>query len=126
MTPPAPDDLSRRRRSFLIGWGVPLVVVFTVSFWPIPTAAAAVALAAGFGWMGASCLFNALRCGRLHCYLAGPVLLAGAVAVLLVGFDVVALDGDGVSNVAWATFAATALTFVPEFFFGRYVSRRGG
>lgn len=39
--------------------------------------------------MGIACLANAARCGRVHCYLTGPLFLLGAVYVVLTEFHLV-------------------------------------
>ena len=36
--------------------------------------------------MGAACLVNAARCGRLHCFVTGPVYLLAAIYVALTAF----------------------------------------
>ena len=33
-------------------------------------------------WMGGACLVNAVRCGRLHCYVTGPFFLLGAIGLV--------------------------------------------
>lgn len=63
-----------------------------VLFWGLPT----VALIVGASWrhglllwipaflvMGAACLANAARCGRVHCYITGPVCMLAAVYAAL-------------------------------------------
>lgn len=78
-------------------------------------------LASGFAWMGVGCAINARRCGRRHCFYASPILLLGAVLVLLVGCSVVDFDPDGLIYVTWGTFAGVLLTFLPERLFGKYL-----
>src|SRR5438105_15709312 len=41
--------------------------------------------------IGASCLANASRCGRVHCYFTGPFFLALGVITLLYGVGVLPL-----------------------------------
>jgi len=41
--------------------------------------------------MGLGCLVNAARCGRLHCYVTGPLYLAAALYVALSAFGLVVL-----------------------------------
>ncbi len=75
--------------------------------------------------MGAGCIANALRCGRVHCYFTGPFFLVMAIAALLNGLGVVPLGRFG-----WNTFSAIVLVgtlslyFVPEMFAGRYLRKR--
>ena len=46
-------------------------------------------------WMGAACLANARRCGRMHCFFTGPFFLAMAALALAVGLDIVSLGAAG-------------------------------
>ena len=114
-------DLSQRPMSFMLGWGLPILIVFSMNFASgiIPGAAIIVILAAAFAWMGVGCLINARRCGRRHCYLSGPVLIAGALGVLLQGFQVIDLGPYRLLIVIWGLLLG--LTFVPEWIWGRYV-----
>jgi hypothetical protein len=74
--------------------------------------------------MGAGCVANAFRCGRVHCYLTGPFFLLMAIVALLFGLGVMPLGGDGWNILGLIVLVgALALWFVPEVFFGRY--RRG-
>ena len=43
---------------------------------------------AALGIMGTACIANAVRCGRLHCYITGPFFLVIAVITLLYGLGV--------------------------------------
>ena len=71
--------------------------------------------------MGAACLANAARCGRLHCYFTGPLFLLGAVASLLRGLDIVFLPW---SWIGYVLLGGTLLAYVPEWIRGRYSSQR--
>lgn len=71
--------------------------------------------------MGAGCVANALRCGRVHCYLTGPFFLVMAIVALLYGLGVLPLGGDGWNILGLLVLVgALALWFIPELFFGRY------
>ena len=48
---------------------------------------------AGLGVAGVLCVANAVRCRRLHCYITGPVFLAGALLS--------ALNAAGVTHIPW-------------------------
>ena len=115
-------DLSQRPFSFWIGWGFPLVMLFSMNFarGMIPFEGIVFIMAGTLAWMGMGCLINAQRCKRRHCYLAGPVLLLGAIAVLLVGFEYVDKGRDGLNVVVWGTGFLVLLTFIPEWIWGRY------
>src|SRR6202163_29322 len=45
--------------------------------------------------MGAACVVNALRCGRVHCYVTGPFLLVMAIVALLYGLGGLPFGQDG-------------------------------
>jgi len=45
--------------------------------------------------LGAACIANAARCGRVHCYITGPFFLVIAVLTLLNGVGVVPLGANG-------------------------------
>lgn len=75
--------------------------------------------------MSAGCFINALRCGRVHCYITGPFFLLMAIVTLLYGLGVVPLGGGGWNFLGLTVLIGfLALTFVPEIFFGRYRRRR--
>ena len=74
--------------------------------------------------MGVGCIANAVRCGRVHCYIAGPFFLVMAVVTLLYGLGVVPLGGNGWNIIGLTILVgAIALSCLPELFFGRYRRR---
>ena len=71
--------------------------------------------------MGTVCLFNALRCGRTHCYITGPFFLAMAGVSLLFGLGLVALGKNGWNLIGiWTVIGAIVLCCVPELLLGKY------
>ena len=70
-----------------------------ILLWCVPTIAlvAGLSLATLRPWiwipafliMGVGCLMNASRCGRLHCYITGPVFLLAAIYVGLSTMSIV-------------------------------------
>ncbi|HEY6944394.1 MAG TPA: hypothetical protein VI431_04580 [Candidatus Acidoferrum sp.] len=71
--------------------------------------------------MGAACLVNAARCGRLHCYLTGPFFLLMAIASLLYGLGALPLGRNGWSPLGLTILVgAIALCCLPELFWGKY------
>ena len=66
-----PHDLAAGTVGFLSVWGLPIAVLVVsgsagsdgikLISWPLSLL-----------WMGGACLFNALRCGRRHCFITGP------------------------------------------------------
>ncbi|MGH9605776.1 MAG: hypothetical protein ACRD3N_08750 [Terracidiphilus sp.] len=79
-TMPMPEESCHSRdlacgRSALLFWGLPGVALIVGADWRhglllwIPA----------FLAMGVACLVNAARCGRVHCYVTGPLFLLAAV-----------------------------------------------
>ena len=121
-------DGNTRSRDILTNPGLVLV------FFGLPVMAMVLAGRADvdFGWrtvvwtaalttMGAACLVNALRCGRIHCYLTGPLFLALGVIALLFGLGVLPLGRNGWNLIGLTTLVgAVLLCCVPEGLFGKY------
>jgi hypothetical protein len=114
----------------------PMVTVAV--FW-LPTVAlvASASLDIGQGWrtaiwtvvlttMGAACVANALRCGRVHCYASGPFFLVMAIVTLLYGLGVAPLGRHGWSSITLTVLVgAIVLCCPPEAFLGKYRRWRG-
>ena len=116
------NDLSTNPLPFWLLWGGPIVLMLSLNFMRLPIEWTTVILSTCLAWMGLGCAINARRCHRRHCYYASPVLLAGAVLTLLVGFGIVDIGRRGLTYVTWGTFALVALTFLPEKLQGKYRS----
>jgi len=67
--------------------------------------------------MGIACLANAARCGRMHCYFTGPLLLLAAVYVVLAEFHLVPMRAGIFLDVV---ILLTVLAFLAELPLGRY------
>ena len=119
--PPEKRDFACGGRGILL-WVVPAIILvltaglggaYLVVIWPVLLA-----------FMGAACLLNARRCGRLHCFITGPFFLVLALLALLYGLDIVPLGPHGWQ---WLTDAlligGCVLTCVPEWLFGKYTRR---
>ena len=113
-------DLSARAGSFLAVWGAPVLAGLAASLLAPSTAWAAGAWSLALAWMGGACLVNARRCGRVHCYVSGPILLAGAGLATASGGSVLDFVPSGVSLIVAATLALAALTYLLELVWGRY------
>jgi hypothetical protein len=119
-------DLARGWR--VVGfWGGPVMWILTWSFagarLGLPSWELGALLVVGTVWLGSTCLGNALRCGRTHCFIDGVALPAlavvGAVSLL------------GVFTFAWSSYTSVlwiivALGFVIECCAGSYLPRRTG
>ena len=113
-------DLSARAGSFLTVWGAPALAGLAASMLAPSTALAAGAWSLALAWMGGACLVNARRCGRVHCYVSGPILLVGAGLAAASGGSVLDFGPSGVSLIVAATLALAALTYLLELVWGRY------
>lgn len=80
------QDWVASSRTYTIAWGIPTAALVVGILLPAP--ARTIIWSTALIWMGAACILNALRCGRLHCYLTGPFFLLMAAATLLHGFEV--------------------------------------
>lgn len=101
----------------ILGWGLPIVGIMIGSFvrglmfwlW-IPA----------FTVMGATCVINVRRCGRVHCYATGPLFLGMALFLIVVLL--------GLAPVKWINLASIALVvgiilaYGSELIVGRYRS----
>lgn len=113
-------DWARGTRGWLI-WGIPWAILASSPL--MPARALGVVWPAVLTFMGAACLVNARRCGRIHCFATGPFFLVMAVLALLYGAGVLPL---GVHN-WWVlsmplVIGSVALNFIPEWALGRYRS----
>jgi len=113
----ARSDWAGGLRGCLI-WGIPAAALFAspqrylVIVWPVLLT-----------FMGATCILNARRCGRVHCYVTGPFFLLLAVLSLLYGVGVLPLGAHGWSTLsALLVIGSVVLICVPEWFLGRYRS----
>jgi membrane protein implicated in regulation of membrane protease activity len=71
--------------------------------------------------MGFGCVANAIRCGRVHCYVTGPFFFLMAAAALVYGFGALALGKHGWNLLgAVALVGALVLIYLPERLFGTY------
>jgi hypothetical protein len=113
------DDLLGRSAAWLL-WGVPIgALVVGATLGPLPRT---LLWTPAFLVMGGACVLNAARCGRLHCYVTGPLYLGASLASALVGLDVVAVDWRAIGL---AAVGGTVLAHLPEWARGRYVGVSG-
>jgi hypothetical protein len=117
------DLLSDRFATIAIYW-LPIAVLVASGFFPIGNAWRTGIWAVALTTMGMGCVFNALRCGRVHCYATGPFFLLMAGAAVLYGLGIVPLGPRGWNTIALVTLVGgVALYYLPELFFGRYRPR---
>lgn len=99
----ARNDLVERNVSWLL-WRVPMLA-FVVGAFLTPTARTVIWVPA-FLVAGVSCVVNASRCGRFHCFMTGPLYLLAAAATVAT-----APSGWIAFSVVGGTIAAYALEF---------------
>jgi hypothetical protein len=113
-------DFAASTRTFLFFWGIPIAALVLASFLAPPIAT--LVRASALFWAGAACAVNAYRCGRLHCYVTGPLFLVAGLAILLAGFANVAIPFRWILI---AVAAGTCVAFCLEGLFGtKYVHKR--
>ena len=66
------------------------------------------------------CVVNVKRCGRLHCYVTGPIFLLAAVYVMLAEGNIAPLRPN---LFALVILGVAVLACFAELPFGRYVTR---
>jgi len=116
------NDLAGGGKTFLISWGVP-IVAFIIGG-SLPFMPRTIVWSAALLWAGGACLLNAYRCRRLHCFIAGPLYVLAAGAIILDGLDLIALDPKWpLYAVGLGTFAGCALECVKG---KRYASPASG
>ena len=117
------DILSSWWRVFLLYW-LPAIAIVVAGVPAISngwrTAVWTVALAT----MGMACTMNALRCGRVHCYITGPFFFLMALVALSYGLGILRLGGKGWNLLGIITLiGAVVLWCLPEMFLGKYRKR---
>ena len=121
-------DGNRRSRDILTNpwltlafFGLPVIAIVLAGRDDVSNGWRTVVWTIALGIMGTACLVNALRCGRLHCYLTGPWFLVLALVALLFGLSVVPLGRNGWNLIGLATLVgAVFLCCVPERLLGKY------
>jgi hypothetical protein len=96
-------------------WCIPTVAIFAGAL--VPAARAALWIPA-FTVMGVACLVNARGCGRLHCYVTGPLFLLAALASALDAFAVVRIDWK---TIFFVVALGTVLAYALERARGKYI-----
>ena len=117
------DILSSRLRVFLLYW-LPAIAIVVAVVPAISSGWRTVVWTVALGTMGVACIVNALRCGRVHCYLTGPFFLLMALIALSYGLGMLHLGGNGWNLLGLMTLiGAIALWCLPEMFLGKYRKR---
>jgi hypothetical protein len=115
----AGNDWAVSLRGYLAAWGIPSVALIAAGL--LDPGPRALVWSIALVWMGAGCLANAGRCGRVHCRYTGPYYL------LMIG-PVAALGSGMLAPGAWAWWLAGGMILlgskviwlVTEGLWGRY------
>jgi len=117
------DILSSRWRVFILYW-LPAIAIVVAGVPAISSGWRTVVWTVALGTMGVACIVNALRCGRVHCYLTGPFFLLMALIALSYGLGMLHLGGNGWNLLGLIALIGTiALWYLPEMFLGKYRQR---
>jgi len=117
------DILSSRLRVFLLYW-LPAIAIVVAGAPAISNGWRTVVWTFALGTMGVACIVNALRCGRVHCYLTGPFFLLMALIALLYGLGMLHLGRNGWNLLGlMILIGAIALWCLPEMLLGKYRQR---
>jgi hypothetical protein len=117
---PATRDWARQPVMILLWWGLPLAIGALANLPHLPQRADASVWAVVFGWMAIGCLLNARRCHRVHCFIAGPVLLLGACFAALSAAGAIEPADGAFSIIINGTLLLALLSFAPEVIWKRY------
>jgi hypothetical protein len=101
-------------------WYLPIALLIVGGAW---SRGQAWLWAFAFAVMGAGCLANAWRCGRLHCYVTGPLFVLSAIWSLLSAVGVVSLHANVLLVIVAGIVLFVHLVEVP---FGRHAKARRG
>ena len=119
------DILSSRWRVFFLYW-LPAIAIFVTGPLAISSGWRTAVWTVALATMGVACIMNALRCGRVHCYLTGPFFLLMALVALSYGLGILRLGKNGWNLLGLITLiGAIALWCLPEMFLGKYWQRNG-
>src|ERR1043166_1048793 len=119
---PQQSDVLCSGTKMLAFWCLP-AFVFAVGFFVSP-GLRTVLWTLSLGFMGALCLLNASRCGRVHCYFTGPFFILTAAASLGYGIGLLPFGPSGWKWIGNVTIiGAIVLNSIPVVL-GRYRRRR--
>ncbi len=118
------DILSSSSRVFVLYW-LPAIAIVVAGAPAISNGWRTVVWTVALAIMSGACFANALRCGRVHCYLTGPFFLLVALAALSYGLGILHLGRKGWNLLGLIALIGTiALWFLPEMLWGKYRKAR--
>lgn len=110
------SDLAHGWSAVLL-WGVPVIALVVGSYFPRVRLALWIP---AFLVMGVACLVNARRCGRVHCFVTGPVSLLAIGYVVLAQFHTLPMNAGYFLD---SVLAISVLAYLIEIPLGRYRQR---
>lgn len=116
-------DWLRRPIGIIFWWAIPLALGVSTNFLNLSLILTSATWAGAFVWMGTGCALNALRCGRRHCYISGPVLWLGGIAAGLAALGIIS-GRNALGEVVNSTIALAALPLLSECIWGVYAARK--
>ena len=117
------DILSSRKRVFILYW-LPAIAIVVAGAPAISNGWRTVVWTVALATMAVACIVNALRCGRVHCYVTGPFFLLMALVALSYGLGILHLGANGWNLLGLVGLVGVlALWYLPEMFFGKYRQR---
>ena len=117
------DILSSRKRVFILYW-LPAIAIVVAGAPAISSGWRTVVWTVALATMAVACIVNALRCGRVHCYVTGPFFLLMALVALSYGLGILHLGANGWNLLGLVGLVGVlALWYLPEMFFGKYRQR---
>ena len=106
---------------------LPAIAIVAIGPLAISNGWRAVVWTVALATMGIACIVNALRCGRVHCYLTGPFFFLMALVALSYGLGMLHLGGNGWNTLGLIALIGTiVLWYLPEMFLGKYRKGRAG
>ena len=88
------DILSNPSLTFALFW-LPLIAIIVSGGSGLSSCWRTIVWVTALVIMWTACVVNALRCGRVHCYITGPFFFVMALVTLLCGLGVVSLGRRG-------------------------------
>ena len=117
------DILSKPFLSFVLYW-LPAIAIVASGFEDVSRGWRTGIWTGALSVMGTACIANAVRCGRMHCYLTGPFFLLMALGAFLYGVGVIPLGANGWNLIGITILiGAIVLSCLPELLFGKYRGR---
>jgi hypothetical protein len=110
------SDLVLSWKAILL-WCLPLIALIVGSYWQ---RGRLLLWIAAFFVMGVACLVNAARCGRVHCYVTGPLSLLAIIYVIVAEFHLVPMNAGYFLD---SILGISILAFLVEIPLGRYRKR---